>query len=81
MSEENDLIVVYAGTSLDANFVKSLLENHGITAFLKDEIMGDLAPWYVAPGGAGAVKIVIAKRELNKAKPIVQNFLDERSSD
>jgi len=44
MSEQNALIVVYAGTSVDAGFVKSLLEDAGIAAFLKDEIMGTLAP-------------------------------------
>ncbi|MCK4325913.1 DUF2007 domain-containing protein [bacterium] len=46
MSEENNLIVVYAGTLVNASFVKSLLENDGIPAFLKDEIMGEIAPWY-----------------------------------
>jgi hypothetical protein len=81
MSEDNELIVVYAGTSIDAGFVKSLLEDAGIITFLKDEIMGSLAPWYVAPGGAGAVKVVIAKRDLDRAKSIVERFLDERFSD
>jgi hypothetical protein len=81
MSEDNELIVVYAGTSIDAGFVKGLLEDAGIITFLKDEIMGSLAPWYVAPGGAGAVKVVIAKRDLDRAKSIVERFLDERFSD
>jgi hypothetical protein len=81
MSEDNELIVVYAGTSIDAGFVKGLLEDAGIITFLKDEIMGSLAPWYVAPGGAGAVKVVIAKRDLDRAKSIVEAFLDERFSD
>jgi len=81
MSEENDLIVVYAGTSVDASFVKSLLEGNGIITFLEDKMMGTLAPWIVAPGGAGAAKVVVAKKDLDKAKFIVQKFLDERASD
>lgn len=81
MSEEKELIVVYAGTTIDAGFVKSLLEADEIRAFLKDEIMGTLAPWYVAPRGVGAVKVVIAKRDLDKAKAIVQKYLDARRSD
>ncbi len=81
MSEENELIVVYAGTTGEADFLNSLLEGAGITAFLKDEILGTMAPWYAAPGGAGAVKVVIPKRDLDIAKPILQEFLDKGSSD
>ena len=81
MSEQRELVIVYAGTEIDAHFVKGLLEDAGITTFLKDEIMGTMAPWYVAPGGSGAVKVVIAKRDLDRAKPVVQEFLVERSND
>ncbi len=77
MSEEDELIVVYAGTPIDAGFLKGLLEDAGIATFLKDEMMGSIAPWYVAPGGAGAVKVVIPKRDLDRAEPIVQEFLDK----
>ena len=62
---------------IDTGFLKGLLEDVGITTFLKDEMMGSIAPWYVAPGGAGAVKVVIPKRDLDRAKPIVQEFLDK----
>lgn len=80
MSEKNKLIIVYTGTPMDTAFLKSLLEADGITTFLKDEIMGTVAPFYVAPGGAGAVKVLIAKRDLDRAKPIIQKF-DKKSSD
>ena len=81
MSEEDELIVVYAGTPMDADFLKSLLERAGITAFLRDEILGTIAPWYAAPGGVGAVKVVIPKRDLDIAKPIVEEFLGQKSED
>jgi hypothetical protein len=77
MAEDNELIVVYAGISIEAGFLKGLLEDAGVAAFLKDELTGTLAPWYVAPGGAGAVKVVIAKKDVDRAKPIVQKFLDK----
>ena len=46
-----------------------------ITTFLKDEVMGTVAPWYVGPGGAGAVKVLVSKKDVDRAKPIVQKFL------
>ncbi len=76
MPEESRFVVVYEGNTIEADLVKSLLEGNGITAFLKDEVMGTLAPFYVTPGGAGAVKVVVAREDLHLAEPILQEFLD-----
>ena len=77
--KENELIVVYAGNPIDAGFLQSLLEAEGITTFLKDEVIGTIAPFYVAAGGVGAVKVVIPQKELGKAKPIVGKFSTKRT--
>ena len=81
MPEETDLVTVYAGSLLEVQLLKSLLEANEISAFLKDEILGTQAPPYAAPGGVGAIKVVIAKRDLDRAKPIVQEFLKEKQSE
>jgi hypothetical protein len=78
MPEEADLVTVYAGSLLEVQLLRSLLEAEGITAFLKDEILGTNAPAYAAAGGVGAIKVVIAKRDLDKAEPIIQEFLKEK---
>lgn len=78
MSKENDLIVIYAGTAVEAGMIQGLLEDAGIKAFLRDEILGSIAPWYVIGGGAGAVKVVVARKDLDKARPIVQEFWGEK---
>ena len=44
MLDENELVIVYAGNSIDAGFVRSLLESEGIEVFLRNEAMGTLAP-------------------------------------
>ena len=77
MGEEDQLIVVYAGASVDSGYLRGLLEDAGIRTYLHDEIMGTLAPWYVAPGGAGAVKVLIAKEDLDRARPVLEIFSDE----
>ena len=74
MEHEEELVVVYSTNSIEAGFLKGLLEDSGITVFLKDEFMGSIAPWYVAPGGAGPVKIVVPRTDLEKAIVIVQEF-------
>lgn len=74
MSDNDKLIVVYAGTSTEAGYLKTVLEAEGITAFLKDEMMGAIAAPYIAAGGLGAVKVVIAAEDIERAQPILDDF-------
>ena len=77
-NKENDIIEVFAGNSIDAEIVKSLLEDSGIKAFLKDDNMGSIAPWHVSAGGAGAVKIIINSNDYDKAKLIVEKYEENK---
>ena len=76
MPPPNDLVVVHAGDAIESGFVKSLLEEYGIPAFLRDEMMGAIAPWYIAPGGVGAVKVLIARSDYERARAIIDEFHD-----
>lgn len=71
---DNEIIEVFAGTSIDAEIVRSLLEDSDIKTFLKDDNMGTIAPWQVSAGGAGAVKIVINSNDYDKAKLIIEKY-------
>ncbi len=72
--KKNDLVEIFAGSSIDAEIVSSLLKNSKIETFLKDEIMGTLAPWQVSAGGSGAVKIIINSNDYETAKLIVEEY-------
>lgn len=74
-------VEVFEGTDWQANLVKSLLDNAEIESFLKDQRMGVLAPWNVAGGGAGAVKIFVSSLDFEKAKEVVEAFWDAEQSD
>jgi hypothetical protein len=73
-NDENEPILIFAGTAWEAGIVKSLLENAEIEAFLKDEIMGTLNPWWTAPGGSGSVKVFVSSKDFDKATEIVKEF-------
>jgi hypothetical protein len=73
-SKSNSLIEVFAGTTWQARMVKSLLENSEINAFLKDEHLGTLNPWWVAAGGVGAVKVFVSSLDHEKAKFMVEEY-------
>lgn len=68
-------VQVFAGTALQAGFVKSLLEDAGIEAFLNDEFVGTLSPWWTDAGGAGAVKVLVAGAFADQAKMVVDAYI------
>ena len=70
----NDLVEIFDGTAWQAEMVKSLLANAEVEAFLKDEIMGTLNPWYTAPGGAGSVKVFVSSLDYDRAKLVVTEY-------
>lgn len=72
--EETSLVEVFAGTMWQAGMIKSLLENAGIEAFLKDEIIGTMGPWWAAPGGAGAVKVFVSNKQTEEAQKVVDEY-------
>lgn len=72
--ENNEPVEVFAGTSWQSEMVKSLLENAGIEAFVKDNIMGMLNPWHTSPGGAGAVKVFVAGPDVSEARLVVAEY-------
>jgi len=67
--------VVYSGNIVQADLLKCLLQSEGIAALLQDEFVGMIAP-YVSPGGAGAVKVLIAERDFDRARTIVDDFVN-----
>ena len=73
-NEENSPVEIFSGTSWQAEMVKSLLENAEIEAYIFDEIMGTLGPWWTAPGGAGSVKVFVSKSDYERAKTIVDEY-------
>lgn len=71
-SNEEDFVVVYAGNQPDASFLKTLFEQNEIPSFLKDEIMGSISTAFTI----GGVKVIVMKKDLEKAKVIVHDFLN-----
>jgi hypothetical protein len=68
------MIEVCSGNFTESSYIKSILEERGIKVLLKDELMGNIALWYVAPGGVGAVKVVVPEDKANRAIAIIRDL-------
>lgn len=53
---------------------QNILEISGIDSFLKDEVIGTIAPWYAAAGGAGAVKVEVAESDVDRARAVIKEM-------
>jgi hypothetical protein len=73
-ADQNDPIEVFEGTTIEAGGVQSLLEESGIQSFIKNELMGSIAPWQVSGGGAGAVKIIVAQSDYEAAIKLINTY-------
>lgn len=78
MKANNDItpVEVFCGTIVEAEMVRSILENAEIEVFLKNENIGTLAPWHSAPGGFGAVKVIVSSVNYPEAIAIVKEYLE-----
>lgn len=81
MQPNEDLVVVFAGSIMEADAAKAALELNGIRAFLRDEAVGTWAPWYVAGGGVGAVKVVVPESEADKARAVLDHKASQDAED
>lgn len=75
---DGKLVTVFEGTLAEVNILKSILDSEGITCFLKDNYMGTFAPFYTSVGGVNPIKIVIPKSELERAKPIIEDYIKKK---
>lgn len=72
--DEIEPVEVFAGDVWQVEMVKGLLENANIEAYIINEIMGRMNPWWTAPGGAGSIQVFVASSDYEKAKPIVDEY-------
>lgn len=79
-NKENGIVEIFAGSIMEAEIVKSLLEDSRIKAFLKDEFMGALTPWQVSAGGTGSVKVVLSNMDYDEGKLIIEEYRKNSNS-
>lgn len=66
-------VVVFTGHSWEAELLLNILENEGIKAYINNEVVGTLFPFYTTPG-MGAVRVVVSRPDETKAKLLVEDF-------
>ena len=74
MPQPDDPVVVFTGTVWQAEQLRGLLDNAGVESLLRDEVMGRIDAPALAAGAFGAVKLVVAGRDVAHAEQILRGF-------
>lgn len=73
MAIEKEPVEIFRGSSWEAEMVKSLLENEGITGYLINEA-GTVFPFDITELGTGAVKVMVSATDEKSAAAVVESY-------
>ncbi|MDO8928845.1 MAG: DUF2007 domain-containing protein [Bacteroidota bacterium] len=74
MENKLEFVEIFAGELWQAEMIKEMLEDNGIQAYLDNELMGNIAPWIVTPGGTASVKINISTSDYVRSKELIDEL-------
>ena len=74
MNNKDEIVEIFAGEFYQASMIKDLLEDNGIEVFIENELMGNIAPWYVASGGIAPMKLKILNSDYALSKELIEAF-------
>ncbi len=69
--------LVFTGQAWEAQLLKSIMEKEGVSAYINNEATGNMFPFLTTPG-MGAVKLVVASEDYERAKELVREFEKDR---
>ncbi len=69
--------LVFTGLAWEVELLKNILEKEGISSYITNESIGNLFPFLTTPG-MGAVKLVVAKADFEKARKLAEEFEHDR---
>ena len=77
MSEhDDDLKRVFTGSNLDANFIKSILEENGIGAMVRNTLRESLSAGWVSGAPEDSSRVFVENQHYDTAMKLVDEYLD-----
>lgn len=71
---DSELTVVFKGNLINSEIIKEILNDNGIMANLKNQLMGTIAPWQVSAGGFEPVEVEILMKDKERALNLIDEF-------
>ena len=72
----DELIHIYSGSFLNAQFVANVLDENSIKCMVKDDYQNSIIAGWVSPGSENSVRVFVAKKDVEAAKEAIKNARD-----
>ena len=77
MNKENNItpVQIFSGSDWEVELLKSILTDNGIESYLFNAYSTTINPYAMPTGGDGQVQLMISSEDVERAKPLVEEFL------
>ena len=72
----DELIHIYSGSFLNAQFVANVLVENNIKCMVKDDYQNSIIAGWVSPGSENSIRVFVAKKDVEAAKEVIKNARD-----
>ena len=72
----DELIHIYSGSFLNAQFIGNVLDENNIKCMVKDDYQNSIIAGWVSPGSENSVRVFVAKKDVEAAKELIKNARD-----
>ena len=72
----DELIHIYSGSFLNAQFVANVLDENNIKCMVKDDYQNSIIAGWVSPGSENSVRVFVANKDVEAAKGVIKNARD-----
>ena len=75
-----DIYEVFSGSSIDANFIKSYLEENGIGVIIENRLSSSINAGWIDPESNKGVSVMVSAENFEKAENLVREYLNGRDT-
>ena len=72
----DELIHIYSGSLINAQFIENVLDENNIKCMVKDDYQNSIIAGWVSPGSENSVRVFVAKKDVEAAKEVIKNARD-----
>ena len=72
----DELIHIYSGSFLNAQFISNVLDENNIKYMVKDDYQNSIIAGWVSPGSENSVRVFVTKKDVEAAKEAIKNAKD-----
>ena len=69
----DELIHIYSGSFLNAQFIAKVLDENNVKCMIKDDYQNSIIAGWVSPGSENSIRVFVAKKDVEAAKEVIKN--------